>query len=159
MKFTLRLGMVVQSLFAMLGLCLGLWAQERFGEISGVVTDPSSAAVPNARVTLTSQDTNRTITLKSGSAGGYIATNLEPGRYKVRVEASGFSAYEIPDVNLLVGKTLRVDAQLKVGVTSDTVQVMESAPLIDVTGNTVAHNITAEEFDRLPKARTFQSLV
>jgi hypothetical protein len=151
--------MVIRHLLAIFGLCLGLYAQERFGEITGVVTDPSGAAVPNATVTLTDKDTNRTITLKSGSTGAYIATNLEPGRYKIRVEASGFSANEIPDVNLLVGKTLKVDAQLKVGATSETVQVVETAPLIDVTGNTVAHNITAEEFDRLPKARTFQSLV
>jgi hypothetical protein len=151
--------MVLQSLLAIFGLCLGLWAQERFGEIGGTISDPSGAAVPNAKVTLNNNDTNRVITLKSGTSGSYIATNLEPGRYKIRVEASGFSAYEIPAVSLLVGKTLKVDAQLKVGATSETVQVTESSPLIDVTGNTVAHNITAEEFDRLPKARTFQSLV
>jgi hypothetical protein len=159
MKSILRAGTVILSLFAIFTLCLCVSAQERFGEITGVVSDPSSAAIPNATVTITNKDTSRTITLKSGSNGVYIATNLEPGRYKVRVEAQGFSANEIPDVNLLVGKVLKVDAQLKVGATSDTVQVLETAPLIDVTGNTIAHNITAEEFDRLPKARTFQSLV
>src|SRR5437016_8052176 len=83
MKSTLRPGMVIRHLLAVFGLCLGLWAQERFGEITGVVTDPSGAAVPNATVTLTDKDTNRTITLKSGSTGAYIATNLEPGRYKI----------------------------------------------------------------------------
>src|SRR5262245_44535413 len=122
-----------------------LLAQERFGEINGVITDPSGAAVPNATVSITNKDTNRVITLKSGRDGAYIATNIEPGRYKVRVEATGFSADEVTDVNLLVGKTMKVDAQLKVGATSETVQVAESAPLIDTTGNTIAHNITAEE--------------
>src|SRR5712692_8276210 len=143
------------SIVSILPLC----GQERFGQITGVVTDPSSGAVPNATVTLTNKDTNRTTTVKSGGAGSYIATDIEPGRYKIHVEAPGFSVGEIQDVNVLVGKSLKVDFQLKVGATTETVQVTESAPLIDVTGNTVAHNITAEEFDRLPKARTFQSLV
>src|SRR5437899_7195230 len=88
MKSTIRPGMVLQSALAIFGLCLGLWAQERFGEIGGTITDPSSAAVPNAKVTLTNKDTNRATALKSGTSGSYIATNLEPGRYKVRVEAS-----------------------------------------------------------------------
>src|SRR5258706_4650111 len=127
MKSILRPGTVIQSLLAVFGLCLGLWAQERFGEISGVVSDPTSAAVPGATVTLTNKDTNRSITLRSGSDGAYLGTNLEPGRYKIRVEAKGFSANEVPDVNLLVGKVLKVDAQLKVGATSDTVQVIESS--------------------------------
>ena len=53
---------------------------------------------------------------------------------------------------------LTVDAQLAVGATEQTVQVTESAPLIDTTTTAVATNITSAEFDRLPKARTFQSL-
>ena len=138
---------------------MGMSAQERFGEINGVVTDPSGAAIPNATVKLTDKDTNRVVIVRTGQDGAYLATNIEPGRYKIRVEATGFAADEIPDVNLFVGKTLKIDVHLEVGATSNTVQVTESAPLIDTTGNTIAHNITAEEFDRLPKARTFQSLV
>jgi hypothetical protein len=142
-----------------MGLLTSVLAQERFGEINGVVTDPSNAAVPNATVTLTNKDINRTTTVTTRSDGTYIASNIEPGHYKIRVEARGFAADEIPEVNLLLGKTLKVDAKLKVGATTETVQVTEVSPLIDITGNTVAHNITSEEFDRLPKARTFQSLV
>src|SRR5262249_53907173 len=136
-------------------LCAPVFGQERFGEINGVITDPSNSAIPNARVTLTNKDINKSITLVSTSLGAYIATDLEPGRYRIRVEATGFTASEIPDVNVLVGKTLKVDIKLNVGSTTETVQVTEAAPLIDTTGNTVAHNITSEEFDRLPKARTF----
>src|SRR5207245_7219618 len=147
--------LVALAVGALLYAALPVTGQERFGEIGGAITDPSGAVVPNAKVTLTNRDTNRVITLKTGTSGSYIATNLEPGRYNIRVEASGFSAYEIPDVSLLVGKTLKVDAQLKVGATSETVQVSESAPLIDVTGNTVAHNITAEDFDRAATAPQF----
>jgi hypothetical protein len=135
------------------------FAQERFGELNGVITDPSGSRIPAATVVLTDRDTGRSITVNSNADGSYNAANLEPGHYRVRVEAKGFAASEIPDVELQVGKTIRVDAKLTVGATSETVQVTESVSLIDVEGNMVAHNITAEEFDRLPKARTFQSLV
>src|ERR1051326_3714471 len=72
-----------------------VFAQERFGEIKGVVTDPSNAVVPSAAVTLTNKDINRTISLNSGTDGSYLATDIEPGHYKIRVEAAGFSASEI----------------------------------------------------------------
>src|SRR6266851_9044572 len=88
--------LVVLAVGAILYAALPAAGQERFGEIGGVVTDPSGAAVPNATITLTDKDTNRSITLKSGNNGSYIATNLEPGRYKIRFEAKGFSANEIP---------------------------------------------------------------
>lgn len=84
--------------------------------------------------------------------------NLEPGRYTVRFELKGFTPQEIPEVNLLLGKTLRVDATLSVAQTEQSIQVTEAAPLIDTTNTTIAQNITAEEFDRLPKTRTFQNL-
>ena len=143
----------------MFGLCLPTFAQERFGELTGTVMDPSGAMIPSASVVLTNTGTGRTTSLQTTGIGAYDATDMEPGRYKVRIEAKGFSATEFPDVELLVGKTLRLDAKLTIGSATETVQVTDAAPLIDVGGNTVAHNITAEEFDRLPKGRTFQSLV
>ena len=75
------------------------------------------------------------------------------------VELSGFSKIQMGDVLVSLGKTLKVDAQLKVGDMSEVVQVQaEARPAIDLRSTLVAHNVTAEEFDRLPKARSFQSL-
>src|SRR5215510_4603895 len=79
MRSTSRPATVIGYLLAVFGVCFGLWAQERFSEINGVVTDPSGAAIPNATVTLTNKDTNRSVTLRSGSDGSYLATNIEPG--------------------------------------------------------------------------------
>ena len=158
MRLTTRHRMVLAYLATILGLTMSLPAQERSGQINGQASDPSSAAIPGATVTLTNLETNRAVTVKSGGDGSYT-TNVDPGHYKVRVEAAGFSGIEIPDLTVLTGKTLKVDAQLKVGSTTETVQVVESAPLIDTTTTQVAHNISSEEFNRMPKARTFQSLV
>jgi hypothetical protein len=135
------------------------WAQERFGNLEGVATDASGAVVPGATVTITNINTGRVRTLKTGPDGSYIARDLEPGRYTVKFEAPGFAAYEVPNVNLLVGKQLKIDGAMQVGTAQQTVQVSEATVLVDTTSTMVAQNITAEEFDRLPKARTFQSLV
>jgi hypothetical protein len=146
------------ALLTFLFLAGAAFAQERTGELSGTVTDASQAVVPNATVTITNRGTSRVVTLKSGGDGTWIARELEPGKYSVRFEAAGFQKYEIPDVTLLVGQRLKVNSSLTVGSVDQTVQVSEAAPLIDTSRTSIAHNVTAEEFDKLPKQRTFQSL-
>ncbi|MBL8211922.1 MAG: TonB-dependent receptor [Bryobacterales bacterium] len=140
-------------------LTTAMWAQERFGDFNGVVTDPSGARLPGVSVTITNKESGRAFTTTTGNDGAYTAPNLEAGRYRLRFEQKGFTPYEVADANLLVGRTLKVDAQLALGTTETTVQVTEAAPLIDTTNTTIANNITAEEIDRLPKGRSFQSLV
>ena len=150
-----------RGFLAILFVCLLAFpvaAQERFGELTGVVTDSSGAAIPNASVTITNRTTNRSLVFHTIADGTYLARNLEPGRYSVRFEAKGFATYEVPDINVLLGKSLKVDASMRVGSIDQVVQVTDQSPLIDTSGTTVAHNVTVEEFDRLPKTRTFQSL-
>ena len=146
-------------MLALCGLCLNLFGQERFGEISGTIKDPTSAAIPNAMITLTNLQTQKVNRFKTDGSGGYVAKTLEPGHYKARIEASGFSATEFPDLLVLLGKVLTVDASLTVGNTTETVQISDVAPLIDTSTTQVSTNVTSEEFNRMPKARTFQSLV
>jgi len=133
-------------------------AQERFSEINGTAMDSSGGVLPNVKVTVTNRVTGRVTETTTTGSGAYQARNLEPGKYMVRFELKGFSTYEVPEVNLLLGKTLTVDAKMTVGNTEQTIQVTDAAPLIDTTNTTMANNITADEFDRLPKARSFQSL-
>ncbi|MBL8219441.1 MAG: carboxypeptidase regulatory-like domain-containing protein, partial [Bryobacterales bacterium] len=139
-------------------LCTAAWGQERFGEINGTATDPSGAVIPNVTVTVTNKGTGRVFQTQTGSDGRYVARNLEPGRYSVKFEMQGFAAHEAADVSLLLGRTLTVNAPMSVARAEQAVQVTEAAPLIDTTNTTIAQNITAEEFDRLPKARSFQNL-
>ncbi len=139
-------------------LGLAAWGQERFGEINGTATDPSGAVIPNVTVTVTNKGTGRVFQTQTGADGRYVARNLEPGRYSVKFEIQGFSTHEAADVNLLLGRTLIVNAPMAVARAEQAVQVTEAAPLIDTTNTTIAQNITADEFDRLPKARSFQNL-
>ena len=81
-----------------------------------------------------------------------------PGTYTVTFELPGFTKLEVPNVAVQAGRVLKVDAPLTVGTAEQSVQVTESAPLIDTTTTAVATNVSSAEFDRLPKTRTFQSL-
>jgi hypothetical protein len=160
LNMTLLKGLRKAAHLLPVALCLVafLSAQERFGEINGTATDPSGAVLPNVTVKATNKGTARVVETKTDGSGQYIFRNLDPGRYTVRFEVKGFVTQEIADVNLLLGKTLRVNAPMSVASAEQTVQVTEAAPLIDTTNTTIGANITAEEFNLLPKARSFQNL-
>ena len=130
------------------------FAQERFSGLTGVVRDASGAVLPGATVTITNKATAKVYTAVSGADGVYRVLDLEPGRYSMRFELSGFQASEVPDVVLLLGNTLSLDSTLKVGGVQEAVSVTAESPLIDTRNTTIAHNVTAEEIDRIPKGRT-----
>jgi len=134
------------------------FAQERFGNFLGVVTDPTGAAMPDVTVTLTNKDKNRVLTTKTDANGAYFFRNVEPGHYRFAFERVGFSRFEVPEALVSVGQEIKIDAALQVGATEQTIQVTEAAPLIDTTTVLKATNINAEEFENLPKSRSFQSL-
>src|SRR5437016_3047131 len=75
-------------------------AQVLYGSIVGSVTDQSSAAVPNATVTITNKQTGSTRTEKSGGDGRYLFGNAQPGTYDVKVEATGFRTVSQTDVSV-----------------------------------------------------------
>jgi Carboxypeptidase regulatory-like domain/TonB-dependent Receptor Plug Domain len=139
-------------------LALPLVAQERFGNMAGVAKDPSGAVVPGVKVTATNTVTNRALTTTTRGDGSYNFVDVEPGRYNVAFEKQGFTRQETPAVIVLVGKTAEVNAAMKVGSVSETVEVSGRAPLIDTTSTMIAQNVTMEELDRLPKPRNFQGV-
>jgi len=134
------------------------YAQERFGNFSGAVTDSSGGVLPDVNVTLTNKQNNRVLTTKTDGSGSFVFRQVEPGRYRFSFERSGFSRFEVSDAILSVGQEIKVDVSLSVGTTQQTVEVTESAPLIDTTTVLKATNLSAEEIENLPKGRSFQSL-
>ena len=133
-------------------------AQERFSGLTGTVTDASGAVLPGAAVAISNKQTGKVFTAVTGGDGVYRVLDLKPGRYSVKFELSGFATTEVPDVNLLLGKTLAVHSSMTVGGVTESISVTAESPLIDTRSTTIAHNVTAEEFERIPKGRTFQNL-
>src|SRR5262249_9188728 len=136
-------------LLVILALCITAFGQEKYAEITGTATDPSGAAVPNVAVTATHLETTRPLRTVTGSDGTYVIRNVEPGHYKVSFEVQGFSRLEYSDVPVLVGKSVTVNGGLKILTSTQEVLVTEDAPLIDTTTTQIAHNVTAEEFNRM----------
>lgn len=146
---------------AVLAMVIGAFtavAQERFGSFVGIVKDASGAVVPGASVTITNKETNRVFATTTDDEGKYFARDLEPGRYAIKFEMPGFKTGEAPDVILLLGKTIAVNMTLQVGDVQQSVEVVYAAPLIDTQTTAITHNVTAEEFERMPKARSFQDV-
>src|SRR5688572_14222755 len=134
-------------------------AQERFGGLTGRVTDQQGSAIPGVTVVATNTESGAVRTFVTDANGQFLAPDLVPGRYNVRFELTGFSKVERADVNVLLGRTFQLDLQLRVGELTETVQVTaEASPLVDTRSTLVSHNVTAEEFDRMPKGRSFQSI-
>jgi hypothetical protein len=100
-----------------LGLCdPAIAAGQQFrGAVLGTVTDPAGALVPEARVTLTGIATNTTIATRTNVDGFYVIEYIPPGRYRLRVEASGFQPVTLEAVEVRIGDRLTLDHQLAIG--------------------------------------------
>src|SRR6516162_7192077 len=75
------------------------------GALTGTVTDPSAAVVPNVSVNLTNNDTGQVRTVVTGTDGTYRFALIPPGAYKVRFTAAGFKIAEVPSVTVNVAET------------------------------------------------------
>ncbi len=149
---------ILLSLGMLLGPALSVQAQEQTGTVTGEVTDASGGVLPGVTVSITNLQTGRVTSVVTDGGGKYRAS-LDPGTYKIGFELSGFARQENPDLNVLLGRTFTINASLKVGNISEAVQVTaEAAPLVDTRSTLIAHNVTAEEIDRMPKGRSFQSV-
>ncbi len=133
-------------------------AQERFGSLSGTVTDQQGAAIPGVTVTITNIQSGDARLFVTDANGQYVALDLNPGRYTVSFELPGFAKVENTDITVSLGRAFDLDAQMRVGGLTETVQVTGEAPLVDQRSTLIAHNVSAEEFDMLPKGRSFQSI-
>jgi hypothetical protein len=101
------------------------FGQSNTGSITGVVTDPNGAVVPNATVTVTNQGTNEKRTVQSDAEGRYEVPSLSTGVYTVEASGTGFAATSVKDLRLAVGERARADIALSTGGVSATVEVID----------------------------------
>ncbi len=126
------------------------YAQSTFGTIRGVVKDPAGALIAGARVKVMNEGTNIEKAASSDALGNYEITHLNPGPYSVAVEAPGFQRYLHQHINLETSQILRVDVQMVVGQTTETVTVTAQAPVLDAETGTVSDVRTGFEMRELP---------
>ncbi|HEX5235791.1 MAG TPA: carboxypeptidase-like regulatory domain-containing protein [Silvibacterium sp.] len=135
------------ALFAVMGLCHG---QDTSASLNGTVTDPSNAAIPGATLVLTNEATGFSQTLKSDSSGEYNITGIAPGKYDLRVSAAGFNSIINRGIELTISQVGRVNAQLPLGKTQQTVTVNAGTSAINVTDATLGGGIAPETLQDFP---------
>src|SRR3984893_4407134 len=149
MKKALAMG-VFMALIFYLFTSIPARAQVTGATLSGTVTDASGAAVPNAQVSIKNTATGLTRDVTTDSAGYYTIPNIVPGVYEVRVSAKGFSTALQSNLNLDVGQQQQLNFTLRVGETSQTVEVTEAAPQIDLTSSALTGQVESETVRDLP---------
>src|ERR1051326_4910042 len=112
---------------------LALFAQDVTGTIEGTVLDPSGAAVPQAKVTITNTDRNQVIrTLVTESTGVYSVPFLPIGNYSIKAEAAGFKTSTRTGIALNVNDVLKMNLTMEVGAVSETVEVTAAATTVEL---------------------------
>ena len=107
-----------------------LFAQGTTSRIVGLITDPTGAAVPNAKVKLTNELTNVSFESISSASGNYQFESLQIGTYRIEVEASGFKKFVARENQLTVGEPLTINIPMQLGTVSDAVEVTAAAELV-----------------------------
>ena len=102
-----------------------------FRSVTGHVTDPSSAAIPNAVVQARNTATNEVATATTDTQGSYTIPFLKPGTYNISVEATGFKKITKENVVLNVSQAATVNLALEVGTVNETVTVTGEVPLLE----------------------------
>src|SRR5438045_682451 len=110
-------------------------------EITGIVTDASGAAVPDAKVSIINQDTGAKIVVGTNSAGNYSTPPLPLGTYTIEVEKEGFKHATHPGIMLSGAQSFRQDVKLELGSVTQSVEVEGGAALINTENSTVSHTI------------------
>jgi len=130
------------------------------GALTGTVTDPSGAVVPNVRVTATSVDTGQARTAMTGSDGTYNIGLLPPGNYRVTFETAGFKPVEVPSATVTVTETAVLDRALEVGAQEQTVTVASEVETIQTASSALGTVATARTVTELPlSTRNYTNLL
>ena len=128
-----------------------LQAQDTTGKITGIVTDPSGAVVPDVKVTVTSKSTNISHDTVTNREGVYQVLQLPIGLYEVTALAPGFQAITMETRTALeINQTLRVDIQLQLGKVGSAITVESSAGQVETENSTVGATVTGQAIYELP---------
>jgi hypothetical protein len=118
--------------------------------ITGLVTDPSGLAVPEASVTVTDEATNVTATTATTGDGNYVTPPLILGTYTVVVEKQGFKVFRRTGISMAGGTIYRQDIKLELGTVTQSVEVKGTARMINLEQGDVSHSLNAKYYEDLP---------
>jgi len=129
------------------------------GTIQGRVTDTSGAILPGVTVTASSPSMIGTQSQVSNDNGAYRFPAVPPGSYQLTFELAGFSTVKRGNVEVSLGFTANVNAELAVATLQETVTVTGASPVIDTTATRVQQNFKLEQLNSIPNGRDMWALL
>ena len=125
-------------------------AQVAGGRLSGTVSDPSGAGIPEAKLVIKNVATGVERTVTTNADGFYSTVNLLPGSYQIAISAAGFNSETRHGVTMTVGAQLTIDLTLRVGTISNKVEVTAAVPDVQLTSSDISAVVTANTVRELP---------
>jgi len=143
--------MKVRSLLAFVVLGSSLLMGQTFrGGVVGTVTDASGAAIADAKVTVTSQETGLTRTVQTDDQGNFHFSELPVGAYAVTASKQGFRTETSKGVVVQVSVDTRMDLKLAPGQVNEVVEVNAATPIVDTSSATVGGTIESQQLENIP---------
>ena len=141
----------VAGVFCLGALAVAMaWGQTEEAGITGIVKDPNGGPVASAAVSLTNEDSGVTRSVVSDGEGRYRFSAVQPGRYAVKVTATGFKVESLTGIVLNIGTYLERDVPLTVGSVQEAITVTAEVPPVDTTKGDVSGVVTNMQIDTLP---------
>lgn len=151
MKF--RNTLLVITVAVLLGMApAAIFAQLVSGNLTGTVYDATGAIIPNATIIAHNDATNVENTTTSTSVGEYHFYNLPVGTYTLAASATGFTRAQLKAVTVTLNVTATANITLQIGTASTTVEVSETAAVIDTTTAQLQNSFSSQQMMDLPMA-------
>lgn len=147
-----RIRSVYLAVLALAFLCLSSSVMAQDATLVGTVTDPSGAAVPNVTITVLNLETSVVHTTVTNDSGQYVLPELKIGHYDAKAEAAGFKVAEQKGLVLQVGDRARVDFQMQLGGTQETVTVEANEIRVQSDSGEQSNVITGQQISQIAVA-------
>ncbi|MDP2999136.1 MAG: carboxypeptidase-like regulatory domain-containing protein [Bryobacterales bacterium] len=128
----------------------GLFAQAQYGSIGGRAADSSGAVIPGVTIAVTNAETGQSVRVASGPDGSFLAPQLLPGTYEIRVEHTGFKRLQVSGIRVEINQAVTQDLLLEVGAVTESVTVQSTAAMVDTVSGSVGHVVENKEILELP---------
>ncbi len=118
--------------------------------VVGTITDNTGAVVPGAAINIVNNETQFVYNGETNTEGGYYVPNLNPGTYRLTIQAQGFKRYVREGVILRTSEQPRIDVQLEVGSVTESINVAASAPLLETETTSTGQVLEGETIVKIP---------